>query len=256
MVLADLWNFFQEKVFPLPSTDRLFNPFRDVDPRVDLPEGRDIRRANLFGYLSSFKRKPPLLLIGEAAGPWDCRFSGVPFTGERDLCTGALPFRGERSSRAEPLLTSGRTPPYTSQTAAIFWGVLRPRHSDFLVWNCVPFHPHREGRILSVRPPDTGEIRRFLDPLASLDRLLRPERIIAIGRRAEQALKAAGLSAPYVRHPSQGGARQFRDAMGQLFGQEGGRGGVRLSATGTAGSGRTNDAVGKRFPTASYRKRP
>jgi hypothetical protein len=71
------------------------------------------------------------------------------------------------------------------------------RHSDFLVWNCVPFHPHQEGRILSVRTPDTGEIRRFLNHLESLDRLLRPERIIAIGRRAEQALKAAGLSVPF-----------------------------------------------------------
>ncbi len=217
MVLDDLWDFFQERVFPHPSSERLFNPFHDADPRVDLPAGWEIRRANLFEYLSSFPRKPSLLLIGEAAGPWDCRFSGVPFTGERELCTGALPFRGERSSRDEPLMTTGKTPPYTSQSAAIFWGALRSRHPDFLVWNCVPFHPHREDRILSVRTPDSDEIRRFLGHLQGLDRLLRPGRIIAIGRRAEQALKAAGLSATYVRHPSQGGARQFREAVKQLF---------------------------------------
>ena len=217
MVLDDLWDFFQERVFPLPSSERLFNPFHDVDRRVDLPEGREIRRTNLFSYLSSFERKPSLLMIGEAAGPWDCRFSGIPFTGEKELCTGALPFGGEQSSRDEPLMTTGKRPPYTSHSAAIFWAALRPHHPDFLVWNCVPFHPHQEDRILSVRAPDSGEIRRFLGQLDGLYRLLRPERIIAIGRRAEQALKAAGLSAPYVRHPSQGGARLFREAMKKLF---------------------------------------
>jgi len=216
MVLDDLWAFFQERVFPLPSAERLFNPFHDWDPRVDLPAGWEIRRANLFNYLSSFPRRPSILMIGEAAGPWDCRFSGVPFTGERELSAGALPFQGERSSRDEPRMATAKRPPYTSQSAAVFWGTLRPRHPDFLVWNCVPFHPYRDGRILSVRTPRSGEIRRFLGDLASLDRLLRPARIIAIGRRAEQALKAAGLSASYVRHPSQGGARPFRDAMSRL----------------------------------------
>ena len=124
MVLDEAWDFFQERVFPLPSSERLFNPFHDWDPRVDLPAGPEIRRTNLFNYLSSFTRKPPLLMIGEAAGPWDCRFSGVPFTGEKELSTGVLPFRGARSSRDEPLMTIGKSPPYTSHSAAVLLGGL------------------------------------------------------------------------------------------------------------------------------------
>ena len=228
MVLDGVWDFFQERVFPLPSSERLFNPFHDWNPRVDLPAGWEIRRANLFSYLSSFTRKPSLLMIGEAAGPWDCRFSGVPFTGEKELSAGALPFRGVRSSRDEPLMPIGKRPPYTSHSAAVFWGVLRLRHPDFLVWNCVPFHPHEKDRILSVRTPDSDEIRRFVGHLESLGRLLRPAGIIAIGRRAEQALTATGLSAPYIRHPSQGGARLFRDAMNRLFEERKGEGSTPL----------------------------
>ena len=76
---------------------------------------------------------------------------------------------------------------------------------DVLLWNLVPTHPHRPGEPESNRAPTRGEIdagRPFLD------RLARGRRVLAVGRLAERA-----LGAPYVRHPSHGGAAAFRATL-------------------------------------------
>ena len=73
-----------------------------------------------------------------------------------------------------------------------------------LLWNVVPTHP---GTATSNRRPSRAEIEtgsRFLDPLAR-----RVAVVIAVGRIAAEA-----TGAPYVRHPSHGGARAFRDRVG------------------------------------------
>jgi uracil-DNA glycosylase len=67
-----------------------------------------------------------------------------------------------------------------------------------LLWNVVPTHP---GTETSNRAPTGAEIaaaRPFLDELA------RGRRVLAVGRLAERELEA-----PYVRHPSHGGAAAF-----------------------------------------------
>jgi uracil-DNA glycosylase len=78
-----------------------------------------------------------------------------------------------------------------------------------LLWNVVPTHPHRPGRPNSNRRPTRTEIaaaRPFLDELAD------GRRVVAVGR-----LAAAVLGAPYVRHPSHGGAREFRRGLVELL---------------------------------------
>ena len=68
MILGDVWTFFNEYLFSVPSTPSLFNPYHDNEPEVDLPHGEQIRRENLQNYLRSFARRPAMLLIGEAPG--------------------------------------------------------------------------------------------------------------------------------------------------------------------------------------------
>jgi uracil-DNA glycosylase len=77
---------------------------------------------------------------------------------------------------------------------------------DVLLWNVVPTHP---GTATSNRAPTPAEVaasRPFLD--AVLD----GRRVIAVGRLAQEV-----TGAPYVRHPSHGGAAQFRHDLETLL---------------------------------------
>jgi uracil-DNA glycosylase len=118
------------------------------------------------------------LLVGEAAGYRGARVSGIPFTSERQL-TGHGPAEASATIVHRALLELGI-------------------EHDVLLWNVVPTHP---GTATSNRPPTRAEIvaaRPFLDEL------VHGRAVIAVGRIAARA-----LGAPYVRHPSHGGAREF-----------------------------------------------
>lgn len=140
-----------------------------------------LRRERLRAYLDA-KRTAGIVLVGEAAGYRGARVSGIPFTSERQL--------------------TGRGPAEASAT--IVHRTLRALglFDDVLLWNVVPTHP---GSSASNRRPTSGEIaaaRPFLEELR--ERRL----VVAVGRIA-----AAALAAPYVRHPSHGGAAAFADGL-------------------------------------------
>ena len=137
------------------------------------------RRRRLQRYLED-RAHAGLLLVGEAAGYRGARISGVPFTSERQL-TGTGP---------------------AEATATIVQRVLRELELEALCWNVVPTHP---GTATSNRLPTRQEVdasRPFLDELAD-GRL-----VLAVGRLAERV-----TGAPYVRHPSHGGAAEFRAGL-------------------------------------------
>jgi uracil DNA glycosylase superfamily protein len=137
--------------------------------------------ARLDAYLES-RANAPYILVGEAAGYRGARVSGIPFTSERQL-TGAGP---------------------AEATATIVHGALTELglEEEVLLWNVVPTHP---GSPTSNRRPTRAEVEAGL-PFAR--ELAHGRRVLAVGRVAE-----AALDAPYIRHPSHGGARTFRDSL-------------------------------------------
>jgi uracil-DNA glycosylase len=151
-----------------------FNFYR-VGPRAAL------LRRRLTAYLDA-REAARLLLVGEAPGYRGARVSGVPFTSERQL-TGAGP---------------------AEATATIVRAVLAELglEDETLCWNAVPTHP---GTETSNRRPTRAEVEvgiQFVQGLAE------GRRVLAIGRVA-----AAATGAPYVRHPSHGGAGEFRAGL-------------------------------------------
>lgn len=217
MLLGELWNFFERRIFTIRSTPGLFNQYRGRNSSVDLAAAATIRQENLFNYFLSFSKKPPVLLLGEAPGPWGCRFSGIPFTGERQLLAHALPFSGKQSSRCVPRIKVRKATPYISNSAILFWSIMLPYHPRFIVWNCVPVHPYRIGNILSVRTPTSREVLHYSGILSEILAILKPDKIVAVGRKAQYSLEYLGVFCSYVRHPSQGGAFKFKKGIKRAF---------------------------------------
>jgi uracil-DNA glycosylase len=142
-------------------------------------------RTRLRAYLEA-RSDAPILLVGEAAGYRGARISGIPFTSERQL-TGIGP---------------------AEATATIVHRVLAELDAKerVLLWNVVPTHP---GTASTNRTPTRAEVRAarpFLDELAC------GRRVVAVGR-----LAANVLDAPYVRHPSHGGAAEFATGLARTL---------------------------------------
>ena len=195
-----------------------FNQYRDCDPELDLPNGAAIRRHNLRQYLEAFA-DARYVLVGEAPGYAGCRFSGIHFTCEAQIA-GESPLwwaRGRKLARS-----SRRERPWSEMSARIVWGVLDGR-ADCLLWAAFPWHPFGRRGPLSNRTPRRSEVQAALPVLKQFLALFPDARPYAVGRVAQYALAKLGIKAPYIRHPSHGGKREFAAgvaALGNLTNRE------------------------------------
>jgi hypothetical protein len=202
----------EQAVFTFPSSERLFNPYRDEDPALDIPGAAAVRRANLLASLAALRRRPEVLVVGEAVGFRGARFSGVPLVSERMLAAGSCGFPGCPTSTGRPL---------SEATATIFRRVAAGFADRTFVWNAVPLHPHHSGRPLTNRTPTAAELAAFRPLLARVAALVRPRLTVALGRHAAASLAALGLPHRAVRHPANGGATAFAAGWAAAWGEAG-----------------------------------
>jgi uracil-DNA glycosylase family 4 len=139
----------------------------------------------LHAYLKA-REAAEVVLVGEAAGYRGARVSGIPFTSERQL-TGSGP---------------------AEATATIVHRVLAGLgvEDEVLLWNVVPTHP---GDETSNRHPTRAEVEAAAP---FLHEVLLGRSTIAVGR-----LAWAATGAPYIRHPSYGGAAEFEVGLQRAF---------------------------------------
>lgn len=210
----------------IPDHDVMFNPWGDHDP-VDHagPDAPALRADHLARYLAARLGRARVLLIAEAPSYSGAKFSGMAMTSERDVLAAQLighgsdyfegPFR--RTSRPLPVLKN--TDGMLERTASIVWSAMTGHGwaaTDFVLWNAVAYHPHERGRPLTNRAPSTTE-RRALRPLLEQFLALFPGvPRMAIGRVCQQSLADMGIDALPARHPSYGGAPEFRAAVAAL----------------------------------------
>lgn len=142
-------------------------------------------QRRLRAYLGA-RSHAEIVLVGEAAGYRGARVSGIPFTSERQL-TGTGPAEASATIVHRVLAELGV-------------------EDEVLLWNVVPTHP---GSETSNRRPTRAEVAAAAP---FLEELTRGRVAIAVGR-----LAAAALDAPYVRHPSHGGAAAFEQGLRQAF---------------------------------------
>lgn len=196
---------FEQLIADLRACDigSTYNFLRDEDLALDREGGAAIRRENLLRYLES-RSDAEVVAIGEAAGYRGARWSGIAFTSERTLASWGAPYAPSSTAPhgwAEP-------------SATIVHRELGRLEAEerVLLWNAVPTHPHCICLSLTNRRPRKAEVttgRVFAERVISL---LNSPSVVAIGRVAEAALDG---KFPYVRHPANGGAAKFAEAIQQ-----------------------------------------
>jgi Uracil DNA glycosylase superfamily len=185
--------------------EHAFNPFADRCAVHDRAKAPETRAKILLALLAAAERRGTRALwLGRDFGWRGGRRSGLAFTDDLHFSQHLACFGLEA---ARPVLG----PPMAERTAAAVWDALRGMEETFFLWNVVPLHPHPPGAPFSNRAHNAAERAAGEAILAELVGLLRPERIIAVGRDAEKAAArvAPGLECVALRHPSFGGEARF-----------------------------------------------
>jgi hypothetical protein len=216
-----------------PAFAGVFNPWADVDKQHDnSSRNPDIRAENLVQYLSERVGIADNVLIAEAPGYQGCHFSGIAMTSERIL----LGYQRHNNVNPEDVFLGPVTRTskdeklggFNEPTATIVWKAIKNSGTDprrVVLWNSFAFHPMKSG-YLTNRKPTESELRQAEPLLRQFLELFPTAFVVPVGRVAEEILGALNVtSAPYVRHPANGGATGFRDGMTTYW-----------SPTGTAGA--------------------
>jgi len=189
------------------QSDNVFNPWADHDLLDVLPFGPASRWNRLAAHLN---RDAKYLLIGEAPGYRGCHFSGIPFTCEKQLCDGSVPYVGACSR------ITTRKLPWSEGSATVIWSTLHDLGiaNDVVLWNAFAFHPHDAGDVYTNRAPTRDELLCGMDILAMVVEAFPDAKRIAVGKTAATTLKNLNFRIDHeVRHPSMGGANKFRAQM-------------------------------------------
>lgn len=168
--------------------------------------GGRLRRENLGRYLAAVGPGADMLLVAEAPGWRGMTNTGIPFTSMREL-------------GSESLVPPEPTAPWEASSRVVHAALEGWRGALPVAWAIFPHHPFVAPDRLTNRTPRPAEVRSgapvalaLLDALGGVDRV----RVVAVGRKAQGALALAGIEAVAVRHPAQGGAKQFTEQLRAL----------------------------------------
>jgi uracil-DNA glycosylase len=191
----------------------VFNPWSDHCSLHDRRDAAGRRRDNLERVLvAAIDARVETIWIARDLGYRGGRRTGVPLTDEVHLDHAGVLLGGIALERA----TQG--PIMAERTAAIVWRMLAQISQPVMLWNVFPYHPHEDGDPLSNRCHTRAERDATWPLLQALITMIRPKRIVAIGRDAYLALDDIGIPISAVRHPSYGGQREFTAGILDIYG--------------------------------------
>jgi len=203
----DRIRLFIDKLSKEISTPELTNVYSSEVPQSE------VCRENLYNYLHRIKNNnSKVMLIGEAPGYHGCRLSGIAFTCEENFTKEIIPgIMGK--DMGYKIFSKGK--PEKERSASIVWPKLKEWYNAHgsvpFLWNICPFHPHKEGNIMSNRTPKKKEIERGIKYFLELVDIFDIQYIGCIGKKSFNTIEAMKLntSLEYLRHPSCGGKREF-----------------------------------------------
>lgn len=194
----------------LPS---VFNPYADYCATHDRVDAAEVRRRNLVRCLdAAIAARVDTIWIARDLGYRGGRRTGVPLTDEIHLDQAAALMGGIALDRA----TQG--PAVAERTATVIWKVLTRIGEPVVLWNIFPLHPHEANDPFSNRCHTRAEREATWPLLVALIAMIKPRRIVAIGRDAGMALDGLDIPVEIVRHPSYGGQAEFISGVNRIYG--------------------------------------
>lgn len=188
------------------SSAGLFNPWIAHNQDDGHGNGPQLRQERLLAHFSATDVR--YIAVGEAPGYQGARVSGIPFTSEALLISGAIP-------RLAPTgRLSTRKLPWSEPSARIIWELLFRHgiHESTLLWNACPFHPYDTGP-LSNRAPSKIEVEIGLSLLELLVESHPSASVLAIGNRASESLRRLNIRHISMRHPAYGGKTELANQL-------------------------------------------
>ncbi|MDW7651779.1 MAG: uracil-DNA glycosylase [Bacillota bacterium] len=210
----------------------VFNPWRQADPDYDLScDAPKIRANQLEHYLRLRVPRARYILVAEALGYQGGRFSGIAMTSERILLghhkqinpAVVMPpdiVLRTSNQQCEHFSATQQKLGFNEPTATVVWTEIMENNldpNDVILWNIFPFHPYKEGNLLSNRTPREPEKEEGLAYVRMLRELCPAACLIAVGNHAEKTLQKYSIPAHKVPHPSMGGVTKFRQAFQNLI---------------------------------------
>lgn len=194
------------------ESELVFNPYNDICALHDRPDAAKIRRTNIHQMVkAAYEARATTIWVARDLGYRGGRRTGLALTDEAHL------------GHAETMLaTSGikratKGPVVAERTATVIWDILIRIQQPVMLWNVFPFHPHDEEDPMTNRCHSRLERDASMPFLAHLIELLKPQRVIAIGREAALALVDLPLPVHQARHPSYGGQSTFIRQMEEIY---------------------------------------
>ena len=190
-----------------------YTQFENVENQYsELFKYNRITKNNLLRYLENMlSLEPKIVLIGEAPGYNGCRWSGIPFTAEKNL---KYEYRKNHFFGLDNgFMVRDVNKLQSEASATIVWEYLHKVNIYPLIWNAFPFHPHKPNDTETNRKPSMIEIEFGKGILEELIHVYKIKNIIAVGNTAQETLLKIGINSNKVRHPANGGKNEFITGM-------------------------------------------
>lgn len=195
------------------SFPNTFNPYVERCRQYDKPEAPAIRASVLLDVLQAASEVDiDAIWVARDLGYRGGRRTGLALTD--DFWFSAHTKRwGVDVDRP----TSG--PVVRERTASVVWKMLDQIEDNIFLWNLFPLHPFPEDDTYRNRAHSAIERAAGIKLLLLLISMLRPRRILAIGKDSERALNNERIEVDVwdVRHPAYGGEALFREKISSLY---------------------------------------
>ena len=193
--------------------ENTFNPYFDRCEVHDASDAPELRRFYLAEMLERAASSDlDAIWVGRDLGYRGGRRTGLALTDDIHFSNHLVRWGLEPKRPTSGALVAERT-------AAVIWDILLQLQVPIFLWNVFPLHPFETGDSFSNRAHNARERRAGTDILIQIVKLLKPQRIVAVGNDAFNALSGAfpGENVHKVRHPSYGGQSEFLGAMNLLY---------------------------------------